>query len=159
MMVDKKLLKEITLFGDCSQPEIEKLAPLFSERSYTANQVMIPEQSDNHELMILLEGSVAVEVGLSLSASSEKLMLTSEDSPGRIIEWSSAIDTTKSGGTASARALKPTRVLVADGQALADLLKSEKELGYKLMQKILLVIASRLKDTRLQLISMAAQCR
>ena len=35
----------------------------------------------------------------SLSASAEKLMLTSEDSPGRIIEWSSAIDTTKSGGT------------------------------------------------------------
>ena len=158
-MVDKKLLKDNSLFSDCSQAEIDKLAPLFSERSYAANQVMIPEQSENRELMILLEGSVAVEVGLSLSASAEKLMLTSEDSPGRIIEWSSAIDTTKSGGTASARALKDTKVLVADGQALVSLLKSEKELGYKLMHKILLVIASRLKDTRLQLISMAAQCR
>ncbi|MBI4726107.1 cyclic nucleotide-binding domain-containing protein [candidate division TA06 bacterium] len=158
-MVDKKLLKDNSLFSDCSQSEIDKLSPLFSERSYVANQVMIPEQSENRELMILLEGSVAVEVALSLSASAEKLMLTSETSPGRIIEWSSAIDTTKSGGTASARALKPTKVLVADGQALVGLLKSEKELGYKLMQKILLVIASRLKDTRLQLISMAAQCR
>lgn len=158
-MTDKNILKNISLFSDFSDKEIEKMAALFSDRSFKENEVLIPEQSENRELMILLEGSVAVEVGLSLSASAEKLMLTSEDSPGRIIEWSSAIDTTKSGGTASARALKPTKVLVADGQALVSLFKSEKELGYKMMHKILLVIASRLKDTRLQLISMAAQCR
>ncbi len=158
-MIDKNILKSISLFSDFSDKEIGKIAALFSERSFKENEVLIPEQSENRELMILLEGSVAVEVGLSLSASAEKLMLTSEDNPGRIIEWSSAIDTTKSGGTASARALKPTKVLVADGQALVSLFKSEKELGYKMMHKILLVIASRLKDTRLQLISMAAQCR
>lgn len=158
-MTDKNILKNISLFSDFSDKEIEKMAALFSEKSFQENEVLIPEQSENRELMILLEGSVAVEVGLSLSAAAEKLMLTSEDSPGRIIEWSSAIDTTRSGGTASARALKPTRVLVSDGQALVTLFKSEKELGYKMMNKILLVIASRLKDTRLQLISMAAQSR
>jgi signal-transduction protein with cAMP-binding, CBS, and nucleotidyltransferase domain len=158
-MIDKKILKENSLFADFSDKEIEKLAALFTEKAFKENEIMIPEHAENREMMILIQGSVGVEVAMSLSASAEKMMLTSEDSPGRIIEWSSAIDTTKSGGTASARALKPVKVVVADGTEVMKLMQAEPALGLKLMHKVLLVVASRLKDTRMQLVSMAAQCR
>lgn len=151
-------LKKISIFAGFSDGEIGKLAPLFGERKFQAGEVMIPEQAENREVMILVDGQVAVEVATSLGQSSEKLVLTMELTPGRIIEWSCAIDTVKSGGTASARAVKETTVLVADGQAVFKACREDPGMGVKFIHQILLVVASRLKDTRLQLVSMAAQC-
>jgi CRP-like cAMP-binding protein len=158
-MVDKSLIRNNSLFADFNEQQVAKLAAIFSERSFKSGQTVIPENAENKEMMILVEGRVAIEVALSLSASAEKTVVTMEDNPGRIIEWSSAIDTTKAGATAGARAAADTRVIVAEGADVLRLLEQDKELGWKFMHKILLVIASRLKDTRLQLVSMAAQCR
>ena len=158
-MVDKSLIRNNSLFADFNEQQVAKLAAIFTERSFKFGETVIPENAENKEMMILVEGRVAIEVALSLSASAEKTVVTMEDNPGRIIEWSSAIDTTKAGATASARAAADTRVIVAEGAAVLGLLEQDKELGWKFMHKILLVIASRLKDTRLQLVSMAAQCR
>ena len=151
-------LKKVSIFHEFSDGELNLLAPLFSEKKYRAGEVMIPEQAENREVMILVEGQVAVEVATRLGQNAEKLVLTMELTPGRIIEWSSAIDTVKSGGTASARAVKDTTVLVADGQAIFKACRDNPAMGVKFIYQILLVIASRLKDTRLQLVSMAAQC-
>lgn len=151
-------LKKISIFADFSPSELSQLGHLFSEKKFRAGELMIPEQAENREVMILVEGQVAVEVATSLGQSSEKLVLTMELTPGRIIEWSSAIDTVKSGGTASARAVKDTTVLTAEGTAVLKACRDNPEMGVKFIHQILLVIASRLKDTRLQLVSMAAQC-
>jgi CRP-like cAMP-binding protein len=158
-MVDKSLIRNNSLFADFNDQQVAKLAAIFTERSFKSGETVIPENADNKEMMILVEGRVAIEVALSLSASAEKTVVTMEDNPGRIIEWSSAIDTTKAGATASARAAADARVIVAAGSEVLNLLQQDKELGWRFMHKILLVIASRLKDTRLQLVSMAAQCR
>jgi CRP-like cAMP-binding protein len=151
-------LKKISIFAGFGDGELGKLAPLFGERKFRAGELMIPEQAENREVMILVEGQVAVEVATALGGNSEKLVLTMELTPGRIIEWSSAIDTVKSGGTASARAVKDTTVLTAEGTAVLKACRDNPEMGVKFIHQILLVIASRLKDTRLQLVSMAAQC-
>ena len=158
-MIDKSLIKSNSLFADFSDGQLAKLATIFSERSFKAGETAIPEHAENKEMMILVAGRVAVEVAMSLSANAERTVVTMEDTPGRIIEWSTAIDTTKAGATASARAVADTRVIVAEGSDVLKILEQDKELGWKFMHRILLVIASRLKDTRLQLVSMAAQCR
>lgn len=158
-MADKNILKKLNFFSEFSDNELEKLAPLFSERSYRADQAMIPEHAENTEMMILVEGKVAVEVATRLSESADRLVLTIENSPGRIIEWSDAFDLVQSGGTASARAVSDVKVLVAEGQKVCQLCTKEPQLGIKLLQLILQVLTSRLKDTRMQLVSMAAQCQ
>ncbi len=150
-------LKKVSIFADFGPSELSRLSQLFIEKSYKAGEEMIPEHAENREVMILLDGQVAVEVATRLGQNAEKLVLTMELTPGRIIEWSSAIDTVQSGGTASARAVKDTRVLVADGQEVLKACREEPKMGLKFMHQILLVIASRLKDTRQQLLSMAAQ--
>lgn len=156
-MATVEMLRKISLFSDFSDDEIGKLAPLFRERSYPEGEVIIPEQADNREMVILISGAVAVEVALTLHNQSERLSLSMEEEAGRIIEWSSAIDTTRSGGTASARAISLTRVLAADGEAILKVCDENPRLGYRLMRRILLLIASRLKDTRMQLVSSLAQ--
>jgi CRP-like cAMP-binding protein len=158
-MADKNLLKKLNFFSDFSDTELEKLAPLFTERNYQAGETMIPEHAENKEMMVLIEGKAAVEVATRLSESAEKLVLTMESSPGRIIEWSNAFDLVQSGGTASARAVTDVKVLVAEGQKVYDLCNKEPQMGLKLLQLILQVLTSRLKDTRMQLVSMAAQCQ
>lgn len=158
-MANKDLLKKLNFFSEFSSAELDKLAPLFSERSYPAGQVMIPERAENKEMMILLEGKAAVEVATRLSDSAERLVLTMESSPGRIIEWSNAFDLVQSGGTASARAVSEVKVLVAEGAKVCQLCNQESQLGIKMLQLILQVLTARLKDTRMQLVSMAAQCQ
>lgn len=151
-------LKKISIFAEFSPSELSRLSSLFTEKRFRAGEEMIPEHSENREVMILVEGQVAVEVATRLGQNAERLVLTMELTPGRIIEWSSAIDTVKSGGTASARAVKDTTVLVADGAAVYKACQDDPKMGLKFIHQILLVIASRLRDTRLQLVSMAAQC-
>mgnify|MGYP000872886022 CR=1 FL=1 len=158
-MANKDMLRKLNFFGEFSDAELEKLAPLFGERSYQADQVMIPERAANKEMMILLEGKVAVEVATRLSESADRLVLTMELSPGRIIEWSDAFDQVQSGGTASARAVTAVKVLVAEGQKVCDLCNRDPAMGVKLLRGIMQVLTSRLKDTRMQLVSMAAQCQ
>ena len=156
-MANKDILKKLNFFSDFSDDELKKLAPLFSQRSYSADQVMIPERAPNKEMIILVEGKVAVEVATSLSESADRLVLTMEISPGRIIEWSDAFDLVQSGGTASARAVSDVKALVAEGQQVCQLCTTDPQLGIKMLQLILQVLTSRLKDTRMQLVSMAAQ--
>jgi CRP-like cAMP-binding protein len=151
-------LKKISIFAEFSPSELSRLSSLFTEKRFRAGEVMIPEQAENREVMILVEGQVAVEVATRLGQNAERLVLTMELTPGRIIEWSSAIDTVKSGGTASARAVKDTTVLLADGTAVYKACQDDPKMGMKFIHQILLVIASRLRDTRQQLVSMAAQC-
>ncbi|HAD82534.1 MAG: hypothetical protein A2509_01520 [Candidatus Edwardsbacteria bacterium RIFOXYD12_FULL_50_11] len=158
-MVNKDVLKKLNFFSEFSDSELGKLAPLFSQRIYKAEQTMIPERAENTEMMVLVEGKVAVEVATSLSESADRLVLTMELSPGRIIEWSNAFDLAQSGGTASARAVSDVTVLVAEGQKVCQLCTKEPQLGIKMLQLILQVLTSRLKDTRMQLVSMAAQCQ
>lgn len=158
-MGDKNTLKKLNFFSDFSEAELDKLAPLFGERSYAAGQTMIPERAANTEMMILLDGKVAVEVSTRLSENADRLVLTMETSPGRIIEWSDAFDLVQSGGTASARAVSDVKVLVAEGRKVYDLCSREATMGIKMFQLILQVLTSRLKDTRMQLVSMTTQCQ
>jgi hypothetical protein len=51
------------------------------------------------------------------------------------------------------------KVLVAEGQKVCDLCNRDPAMGVKLLRGIMQVLTSRLKDTRMQLVSMAAQCQ
>jgi len=156
-MVTKDTFKTLALFSSFTDAELEKLAALFSVREYGSGQIINTEGAESREVVILLEGSVEVEMTSSLSDSIEPIVLSTERTPGRIIEWSSAIDATRSGGTALSRAVDPTKVLAADGAAIKALCDQDLQLGYKFIQQIVLVIASRLKDTRTQFLSVASQ--
>lgn len=156
-MAAKEDFRRLALFANFSDDELEKLAGLFQERSYGSGQIIVPEGGERQEVAILLEGSVSVEMTSALKESSEPLVVSTESTPGRIIEWSSAIDAVRGGESALVRAVDPSRVLAADGASVKELCDREPALGYKFVQQIVLVIASRLRDTRGQFISVCAQ--
>ncbi|HBE73107.1 MAG TPA: hypothetical protein DDW31_03310 [candidate division Zixibacteria bacterium] len=156
-MVSKEIFRKLALFSNFSDGELEKLGALFTVREFGSGQLINSEGAENREVIILLEGSVAVEMSSSLRDSSEPLVLSTESTPGRIIEWSNAIDSTRSGGTALSRAVDPSKVLAADGAAVKALCDGDIGLGYKFIQQIALVIASRLRDTRTQFLSACSQ--
>jgi hypothetical protein len=156
-MVSKDVFRRLALFDSFSDGELEKLGALFEVRQFGSGQIINPEGAENREVIILLEGSVAVEMSSALRDSTEPLVLSTESTPGRIIEWSNAIDSTRSAGTALSRAVDPSKVLAADGAAVKALCDGDVGLGYKFVQQIVLVIASRLKDTRNQFLSACSQ--
>lgn len=147
----------MALFANFSDDELGKLAALFRESSHGSGEIILPEGGQRQEVVILLEGSVSVEMSSALKDSSEPLVVSTESTPGRIIEWSSAIDAVRGGSSALVRAVDPTRVLRAGGAEVKDLCDREPALGYKFVQQIVLVIASRLRDTRGQFLSACSQ--
>jgi CRP-like cAMP-binding protein len=156
-MAAKEAFRRLALFANFSDDELEKLAGLFRERDYGSGEIIVPEGGERQEVVVLLEGSVSVEMTSALKDSSEPLVVSTESTPGRIIEWSSAIDAVRGGESALVRAVDPSRVLAADGTAVKELCDREPGLGYKFVQQIVLVIASRLRDTRGQFLSVCSQ--
>ncbi len=156
-MVPPEIFRRLALFADFSDQELEKLSRLFQEREYGSGEIIAPEGGVREEVVILLEGSVSVEMTSSLQGRAEPLVIATESTPGRIIEWSSEIDAVKGGGSALLRAIDPARVLVASGREVKDLCDGEPTLGYKFIQQIVLVISSRLGDTRNQFLSVCSQ--
>lgn|GEM_PF-1176268 len=156
-MVPKEVFRSLALFASFSDDELEKLGALFSVKEYGSGQIIAAEGEDRGEVLILLEGVVTVEMTSVLKESSESLVLSTESTPGRIIEWSSSIDAVRAGETSLKRAVDPTRLLAAGGQEVKALCDREPALGYKFVQQIVMVIASRLRDTRGQFLSVCSQ--
>lgn len=156
-MVSKDVFRRLALFANFSDNELEKLAELFQERSYGSGEIIVSEGGQRDEVVILLEGSVSVEMTSTLKDSGEPLVISTESTPGRIIEWSSAIDSLKAGSSALVRTVDPSRVLVAEGSQVQALCDREPALGYKFIQQIVLVTSSRLRDIRGQFLSVCSQ--
>jgi signal-transduction protein with cAMP-binding, CBS, and nucleotidyltransferase domain len=156
-MVAKEVFRELALFSNFTDGELEKLGALFSVREYGSGQIVVAEGGPRDEVVILLEGSVSIEMTSALKDSSEPLVISHESTRGRIIEWSSAIDAVRGGESALVRAVEPSRVLAADGASVKELCDREPTLGYKFVQQIVLVVASRLRDTRGQFLSVCSQ--
>ncbi len=156
-MATKEAFRRLALFANFSDEELEKLAGLFGERTYGSGEIIVSEGGERLEVVILIEGLVSVEMTSALKDSSEPLVVSTESTTGRIIEWSSAIDAVRGGESALVRAVDPSRVLVADGASVKELCDREPSLGYKFIQQIVLVIASRLRDTRGQFLSVCSQ--
>ncbi len=71
--------------------------------------------------------------------------------PHDILGWSAAVPQVQK-KTASARTLLATHALAIDAAALYDACEQDHDLGYYVYRALAVVIASRLKATRLQLL-------
>jgi CRP-like cAMP-binding protein len=150
-MVSPELLRRFTFFGGFSDEELKQLAMAGREQAVSAGEVLFSEGSHAGNLYFLVEGEV--EILNRGHGGIEGVALTSLPA-GEILGWSAVIEPYIF--TATARATRPSRVIVFAGAELEKLIIDD-HLCSVLMKKIAQAIGQRLRDTRIQLLSLFTQ--
>ena len=128
-------------------PAIEKMAGLARTVGFSRNEVIFREGDDIHDFFLILSGRVALEI-VSEGVAHRVHTLSAGDELG----WSAVL--MGQGKYFQARALEKAEALAFDGGELLALCEREPAVGFKLMHRLLGVVAERLQATRLQLLDM-----
>ncbi|MDO8473010.1 MAG: ATP-binding protein [Dehalococcoidia bacterium] len=140
------LLRGSTLFQDLSDEELEKISALCHEETFEAGHMIFHEGDTPDKMYIVIQGKVALDMGLSFSAHVTRRATIEIVTRGQPVGWSAI--TGSETFTATAKCLEKTDALAIDGQRLRDLFARNPGLGYRVQGRTLDLVRSRLGHTR-----------
>jgi len=150
-MVSPELLRRFVFFGGFSDEELKQLAMAGREQAASVGEVLFTEGKHAHNLYFLTEGVVEL---LNVGSGNQESVAISSLPAGELLGWSAVIEPYIY--TATARAARPSRVIVFAGADLEKLM-SDDRFASLLLKKVAQVIEQRLKDTRIQLLSLLSE--
>jgi CRP-like cAMP-binding protein len=152
-MVSPELLRRYPFFVNLTDEELKSIAMISEEEKYEANTFISREQGKAEKLYVLLEGTVEVMINTDEEGLQQETVSTL--SPGDAFCWSAVVEPYIL--TASVFAVTPATVIAIDGAGLRAMFELDCHLGYRVLQKAAQVISDRLKDTRIQMLSLVPQ--
>ena len=153
-MITPAQLKGTALFKQLSEQQLAALAAIGTERTLPAGTVIHQEDNVADTIYVILVGRVGVRFSLRPFIKSRQLCLDVLQ-PGELFGWSALVPPHKL--TGSAVCLEDVRLLAWEREPLHAALESDPALGYRFMSFLSEVIATRLRDSRMQLIQELAQ--
>ncbi len=147
-MIGLEALRKSDLFEGMSDEELLAIAKLAREEKYDAGSIIFLENNPAYHLYVVREGRVAILINIGRGKQTIIDTISRNGSFG----WSAMVPPYTY--TSTCRAVEPTRVIVLSGQELREFCSAHCSTCYTIMEKIAKIIASRLKDTRLQLVSL-----
>jgi len=147
-MVPVEILKRLDIFDNLNKQELEAITEIADIRDCPKATVIFTENQEADALFVLLQGNVALhfEVGRHEEA------IVHSVGAGQAFGWSALIQPYLF--TASAKCINNSKLVVIDRYRLRSLLDEDCHMGFVVMEKLAELVSERLKDTRLQLISM-----
>jgi len=142
----REVLRSSEIFQGLTDDELDKLLPLCQEQSYEAGAVMFCEGAQCNYVQTLKSGKVALETELVISRSSAERATIDVLSEGSSFCWSALMEPHIL--TSSGRCLEKTEVIALDGEKLKALLDENPQMGYKVANNLVKVVASRLQHTK-----------
>jgi CRP-like cAMP-binding protein len=127
---------------------LDCLAACAVVKRFSAGSILFQENMQNDQLMIIWTGRVALDMLVPERDSVRILTLGT----GEVVGWSALLG----GGrmTTSAQAIDDTQVVSFHAPTLQTVCESDHSFGYFLMSKVAGSVASRLLDTRLELLDL-----
>jgi CRP/FNR family cyclic AMP-dependent transcriptional regulator len=153
-MVPYRLLQGFDLFKDLNEDELKAVADLAHEESFEEGEVIFQEGTEARRVYLLLEGRVALRFRLPLKPPSRETTIDTM-SKGEAFGWSALVKPHRL--TATAICSEPAKCLAFEREDLQRLFDENNHIGYVIMVQLSAVIASRLRDVRLQLIRETGQ--
>ena len=142
----KEVLKSSEIFQGLTDEELDKLLPLCREQSYEAGAVMFCEGAQCNYVQTLKSGKVALETELTISRSAAERATIDVLSEGSSFCWSALMEPHIL--TSSGRCLEKTEIIALDGEKLRVLLDENPQMGYRVANNLVKVVASRLQHTK-----------
>lgn len=141
--------KKSEVFNVLEEPECKAIVELAEEREIKRGSVLGKEDQPAEELFLVLEGELDITINAALTEALPVSIATV--GPGKISAWSAMYPDGKL--TASIKATKDSKLLVWNALKLHDFFVRNCGMGYRILQQLLAVVASRLTNTRVSLMS------
>lgn len=152
-MVSPELLRRFPFFAGLTDEEIKSMAMISEEETYEANTFIFRERDKAKKLFVLMEGTVDIMIDTDEEGLQHETVSTLTH--GDVFCWSAVVEPFIL--TASGFAATPVSVIAVDGAGLRAMFELDCYLGYNILQKAAHVISSRLKGTRIQMLSLVPQ--
>ena len=149
-MVSPELLRRFPFFSGLTDEEIKSIAMISDEETYEANTFIFREGDKAQKMFVLIEGTVDIMVNTDEEGLERETVSTLNH--GDVFCWSAVVEPNLL--TASAFAATPVIVVAIDGAGLRAMFELDCHLGFRILQKAAVIISSRLKDTRIQMLSL-----
>ncbi len=145
------ILRQADIFSDLDTVYLELIAAISSSREYNAGDVIFEENSVGHELFVIADGEVDIQVDPSLigEAAYTGPMTISTLRRGQSFGEMALVD--RGLRSASARcAQHETHLVAIPRQALMDLCEAHPELGFILMRNLAVDLAAKIRASGFQ---------
>ena len=145
-----QVLHELRFSAGLSEEDLNKLAEISELVGFAAGATIFTEGSTSRFIYLLRNGRV--ELKMCAPARGCQTLLTLED--GDLLGWSPAI--LRGEMTATAVAVCDTQAIRIAADKLDSLCEADHDIGYQMMRRIAVAMASRLAATRLQVLDVHA---
>ncbi|MDO9391962.1 MAG: cyclic nucleotide-binding domain-containing protein [bacterium] len=149
-----ELLRNVYLFNDLSQPELEKIMGLAYDKSYEKEAAVFQEGEIGDAFYIVTEGEVRISTMVP-GVGEEALKILR---PGEYFGEMALIDDFPRSAAAIAHQ-GPVKLLAIYKRDFKKMLSEDKELAYKLLSVFIKTLSSRLRETNEKLKSIFAMAK
>jgi CRP-like cAMP-binding protein len=148
-MVAPEIIESFSTLANLEQNEIKALAILAEEEHYQAGEFIFHEEDQATKMYLLLEGQVEMMMNTNAEGTRREVVMTI--GPGEVFAWSSLVEPYQL--TSSARCATHVRAIAIPAPGMRALTTVSCSLGFRLIQKACQVASTRLRATRVQLLS------
>jgi signal transduction histidine kinase len=146
-VIPSQLLQKFDLFQGLTEEGLEQIAAICREENHEAGTILFREGDTARDLFIVVEGEVALEMGVELwTGAAPRPMRMEAATGGEVIGWSALVGPHVF--TRSARCIKDTKLIAVPGSELRRILDNDPQVGYKVINRVAQLVGSRLRDTR-----------
>jgi len=142
-MISTEILSQFSLFNGLSETLLKEIAAISKEVSYKNDEFVFREGETAENLHLLVKGSVALRV--KLTSRPESVTVSFISTPFQSFGWSGVVPPFHY--TSSAQCDEDSEMLTIPSAAFMKLLEQNPEAGFKVMQRITVIIADRLRNS------------
>ena len=142
-------LQTVKMFAEMTDVELDALASAAERRELPADAVLFAEGADARELYVVERGRVAIEIDIH---QGRRVQVASVEA-GQGFGWSAFVP--EEPATATARCTEPTTIIAFDVDRLEPMIRRDAHLGYVLLRAVVDMMSRRIRQTRMQLASLA----
>jgi CRP-like cAMP-binding protein len=150
-MIALERLQGIHFLQDLPQGHLQELASVSELRTYPEHSVLFREGQVFTTIHLIVEGRVGVEIRVPGQSTCTILTVGA----GELLGWSPLLGAGRM--TATARALSPVQVVVANASQVLAICRHNTAFGFELMSRVAQALSRRLEGTRLQLLDVYRQ--
>lgn len=144
-MVDKEKIASPEIFRELNRDQLKKIANLCEEIPFDDGDKIITDGKTNDFFFILEKGRVDLRFEVPFRKTSKKMTVLTIK-PGECFGWSALVPPYKA--TLSAYSAGKSRAIKIQGAKLLNFFERNNSIGYLIMSKLAMVIASRLTKQR-----------
>ncbi len=166
-MISPELIRRYQFFADFNMDQVVLLASAANESQVEAEQYIFNEGEELNQFYIVQDGKVAILIdrpnpdviqptSLQLTGKFiETQTVVSTICPGELFGWSALVP--PHAATSSAKTLVTSKIIAFDCQELQREFENDRQFACLMMQKMAQVIRDRLRDMRIESLSVLAR--